>query len=68
MIIKVLGIVIGVLYLAVNVVMAKNASASEMRMGLIDRQNTVGMICSNLFYAPAWLLKCVRRFIIIAVK
>lgn len=57
-----------VIYVIVNLVMSKLYSAKEMRAMLITGQNPVGMVFSNLFYAPAWLLKGLRRAIVATVR
>lgn len=57
-----------ILYVIVNLVMSKLYSAKEMKAMLITGQNLVGMIFSNVFYAPAWLLKGLRRVITATVR
>lgn len=55
-------------YVLVNLIMSKLHSAKEMKAILITGQNLVGMVFSNLFYAPAWLLKGLRRAITATVR
>lgn len=52
-------LIIGIfcVYLAFNCVISKMMSVKEMKSRFIIGQNVVGMIASNIFYAPAWLLK-----------
>ena len=57
-----------IVYVIVNLVMSKLYSAKEMKAMLITGQNLVGMIFSNVFYAPAWLLKGLRRVITATVR
>ena len=57
-----------IIYVIVNLVMSKLYSAKEMKSMLITGQNLVGMIFSNVFYAPAWLLKGLRRVITATVR
>lgn len=63
-----LGIFALIVYVLFNLVMSKMYSAKEMRSMLITGQNAVGMVFSNIFYAPAWLLKGLRRVIIATVR
>lgn len=57
-----------IVYVIVNLVMSKLYSAKEMKAMLITGQNLVGMVFSNLFYAPAWFLKGLRRVITATVR
>lgn len=68
MVIRVLCIVLIVAYVGFNLVAAKKYNMREMWNAYIADQCVVGMICANIFYAPAWLLKFLRRFINIIVK
>ena len=44
-------------YLAFNCVISKMMSVKEMKGRFIIGQNIVGMVASNIFYSPAWVLK-----------
>lgn len=66
--IKVL-IAIGVIaYILINVITSNLMSAKEMRKSFIYGQCTVGMICANIFYAPAWALKGIKAFVVATIK
>lgn len=66
MLLKILGIIILCIYLAINLITAKVESAKSMKRYLIDGQCLVGKIFANIFYAPAWFLKGVK-FIVLAM-
>lgn len=68
MALKILGIVTIIAYAGFNLVTAKTYSAREMREEFIAGQCTVGVICANIFYAPAWVLKLVRKIVVATVK
>lgn len=68
MILKITMISIAVFYSICNIVMAYNYNAKEMYGAIIEGQCTVGMIFANLFYLPAWLLKCLKMIIFYLVK
>lgn len=66
--IKVL-IAIGVIaYILINVITSNMMSAKEMRRNFVCGQCMVGMICANIFYAPAWALKGIRAFVLATIK
>ena len=62
------SVIVLIAYVLVNLVMSKLHSAREMKDMLITGQNLVGMVFSNLFYAPAWFLKGLRRAITATVR
>lgn len=66
--IKILLIIAGILYGALNVVTSKLLSAKEMKESYINGQCVVGKICANIFYAPAWFLKGLRCIVLALVK
>lgn len=68
MALKILGIVTIIAYAGFNLVTAKAYSAREMRDEFITGQCTVGVVCANIFYAPAWFLKLVRKIVVATVK
>lgn len=68
MFLRVLGIVTIIAYAGFNLFTAKTYSAREMREEFITGQCTVGVICANVFYAPAWVLKLLRKIVVTTVK
>ncbi len=65
---NVLIVITVIAYIFVNCVTSRIYSAREMHREFIDGQCLVGMICANIFYAPAWLLKGIRAFVIATIK
>lgn len=55
-------------YVIMNLVMAKLHNAKEMRQIIVDGQCAVGMVAANIFYAPAWALKILRRIVIATIR
>lgn len=55
-------------YAVINLRTAKVMSARDMRHAFIEGQCVVGMICANIFYAPAWFLKGVRFVALATIK
>lgn len=47
-------------YIAYNFAVAETFSAWQMCKRLIVGQNFVGMVLTNIFYAPAWMLKAIQ--------
>lgn len=43
-------------------------TTKEMQTKFVDGQNVVGIIATNIFYAPAWILKFLKATIIKMVK
>lgn len=68
MVIKILCIVLIVAYIVFNLITAKKYNIVEMWNEFVAGQCVVGMIFANIFYAPAWVLKFLRRFINVMVK
>lgn len=68
MILEVLGIIAIVLYVGFNLFTAKTHTAKEMRNEFISGQCLVGVVCANIFYAPAWVLKLLRSIVVATVK
>ena len=68
MFIKILVTLVIVLYAGINIFTSKICSAEEMREDLIDGQCAVGMICANVFYAPAWALKLLKHIVLVTIK
>lgn len=55
-------------YIIINCITSRLYSAKEMRREFICDQCLVGMICANIFYAPAWFLKGLRAFVVATIK
>lgn len=68
MVIKILCIVLIAAYIVFNLITAKKYNIVEMWNEFVAGQCVVGMIFANIFYAPAWVLKFLRRFINVMVK
>lgn len=68
MLTKIIFTLIIALYLVYNFAIAKLYSAKEMRESFVDGQYAIGMVCTNAFYAPAWILKFLRFVILALVK
>lgn len=64
----VLGIIFAMAWVVINLVTAYKRSATEMGRCYVEGQCTVGMICANIFYAPAWFLKVLRAIVVYAIK
>lgn len=63
-----IAIILGILYIVYNLIIAKLLSAKEMKNDFVDGQCTVGKILTNIFYAPAWILKGVRFTVTAVIK
>ena len=61
-------VILIVIYIAINVITARKLNTQEMKEHFIHGQCTVGMIFSNIFYSPAWFLKCVRKVVLQTIK
>lgn len=68
MVLKILGIVAVIAYIAFNLIVAKTHSVKEMKSEFVMNQCVVGMVCANIFYAPAWFLKVIRGIVVTMVK
>lgn len=66
--IKIIEAIILIFYVVVNLVVAKKMSARNMYEEFIEGQCTVGMICANIFYAPAWVLKGLKLVVVSTIK
>ena len=66
--VKIILIMLVALYFVMNFVTAKIYNSQEMKRMYIDGQCTVGMICTNAFYAPAWILKFLRCVVLMLIK
>lgn len=63
-----IAIILGILYIVYNLITAKLLSAKEMKNDFVDGQCTVGKILTNIFYAPAWILKGIRFAVTAVIK
>lgn len=68
MFLQILGILTIVAYVVFNLIVAHTHTVKEMREDLIKGQCIAGMIFANIFYAPAWVLKIVRGFVVAVIK
>lgn len=68
MILTISLIVIGVIYIILNCAISKKMNVKEMKSKFVTGQNLVGKIATNIFYAPAWLLKCVKFLAVNLIK
>lgn len=46
-----------------NLFVANTMTAEEMRQDFITGQCVIGIICANIFYAFAWALKGIKKFV-----
>lgn len=60
---NVIGIIIAIIYFVFNIMTANKMSAKRMKQEFVDGQCMVGKICTNIFYAPAWLLKGIKAVV-----
>lgn len=60
--------IIATIYLAINFVIANFFDAGEMKRRFVAGQCIVGRVFANIFYAPAWALKCLRFIVVLAIK
>lgn len=54
---KTILILIAATHIYFNWIVAYVLTTKQMKERYIDGQNTVGMIATNLFYLPAWIMK-----------
>ena len=67
----VLNIIIGTLaaaYITFNFVVSNRMDIKAMTAKFITGQNVVGKIATNIFYAPAWVLKGLKFLAIKLIK
>ena len=61
-------LIIGILcicgWLLANAIVVCNYSIKFMKEEFWDNQNIFGKLCSNVFYAPAWLVMWVRTALV----
>lgn len=56
------------LYVVINAITAYLWNAREMKRAFVEGQCFIGAVFTNLFYAPAWLLKLIRAIILVTVR
>lgn len=59
-ILKILLALIIIAYAVIQFLVVHWLSTQEMRKRFVRGQNLVGAIFTNVFYAPAWILKGIR--------
>jgi len=67
----VLNIIIGTLavaYITFNFVVSNRMDIKAMTAKFITGQNVVGKIATNIFYAPAWVLKGLKFLAVKLIK
>lgn len=67
----IINIIIGTLaaaYIIFNFVVSSKLGVKDMKMKFIDGQNVVGKIATNIFYAPAWVLKGLKFLAVNLIK
>ena len=57
-----------VFYTVSNLAVANKMSVKQMRSELIEGQCTIGMVCANIFYSPAWFLKVLKAVVVLTIK
>ena len=65
---KIIIIAVGIAYIVFNCIVSKRMAAKEMAGKFITGQNVVGKIATNIFYAPAWLLKGIKYLAVNLIK
>lgn len=68
MLTKIILVLLITLYFVLNFITAKLYDIREMKQAFIDGQCTVGMVCTNAFYSPAWALKLLRFVVLMLIK
>lgn len=61
------SIVMG-LWLFINGYITATHSVKEMKENFVCDQNTIGKVCANIFYIPAWLCKGIKFLVNIIIK
>lgn len=67
----VLNVIIGTLaaaYITFNFVVSNRMDIKAMTAKFITGQNVVGKIATNIFYAPAWVLKGLKFLAVKLIK
>ena len=58
----IVGIILVLGWLALNVYVGLHYKVRNMRYALVEKQNLVGMIASNLFFWLAWVIQLGKAF------
>lgn len=67
----IINIIIGTLaaaYLIFNCIVSNRMDVKAMTAKFITGQNVVGKIATNIFYAPAWILKGLKFLAVNLIK
>lgn len=65
---RVLWIIALIIYAAFNLYVSKVYSMRQMKENFVDGQCVVGKVFTNMFYAPAWILKVFRALVVMLIK
>lgn len=65
---RVLWIIVLIIYAAFNLYVSKVYSMRQMKENFVDGQCVVGKVFTNMFYAPAWILKVFRALVVMLIK
>lgn len=65
---RVLWIIVLIIYAAFNLYVSKVYSMRQMKESFVDGQCAVGRVFTNMFYAPAWILKVFRALVVMLIK
>ena len=65
---RVLWIIALIIYAAFNLYVSKVYSMRQMKENFVDGQCVVGKVFTNMFYAPAWILKVFRALVLMLIK
>lgn len=60
---KIISIIALSLWVISNLYVAVTETAEEMREDYVKNQCLIGKVCTNIFYAPAWVLKVLKAII-----
>lgn len=64
----IVGFLFLILWAIINATVITTVSVERMKDGFIKRQNLVGKIFTNIFYAPAWLFKGIKFVALRVIK
>lgn len=64
---EIISLIIIINYFLLNFYVAFSMSSKSMKSNFIDNQILVGKIISNIFFIPAWFMKCLRFIILTTI-
>ena len=64
---EIISLIIMINYFLLNFYVAFSMSSKDMKSDFIDNQILVGKIISNIFFIPAWFMKCLRFVILTTI-